>query len=319
MRRDAHLSLSPRRAGCRRAPGVTLIELVVVIALITIISAVAAIAIREPVLSYADTARRAEMTDVADTALRRIGRDIRGALPNSIRVNSGATSYLEFFPVRTGGRYRAEGTGTTPLSFDSPDSAFNIIGTPSADPGQVITVGDILVVRNETSAPADVRSNAYTFNQSGAGFNCTIASGPNCNTAAVTAAPVAAAAPNEFTLAFSSRQFNFDTAAGRGFGSTGNRFYVVTQPVTYVCAPSNALDGNGDAPGTLRRVTGYGITLAQPTPAGGELVASNVSACSISYNANISGYTGLVVLRLSLTRGNETVSLYHELHVNNAP
>jgi MSHA biogenesis protein MshO len=241
-------------------------------------------------------------------------------LPNSVRVISGATSYLEFFPVRTGGRYRAEGTApANPLSFSSSDTAFNIIGAPSADAGQVITAGDILVVRNETSAPADVRSNAYTFNQSGAGFNCTIASGANCNTATVTAAPVAAGVPNEFTLAFSSRQFNFDTAAGRGFGSPGNRFYVVTQPVTYVCAPNNVLDGNGDAPGTLRRVTGYGITLAQPTPAGGELVASNVSACAIGYNANISGYTGLVVLRLSLTRGNETVSLYNEVHVNNAP
>jgi MSHA biogenesis protein MshO len=298
--------------------GVTLIELVVVIALVAIVSAVAAVAIREPVQSYADTARRAEMADVADTALRRIGRDIRSALPNSVRVNSGGTSYLEFFPVRTGGRYRAEGTGA--LSFDSADTSFNIIGAPSADPGQVIVAGDILVVRNETAAITDVRSNAYTFGQSGAGFNCTTASGANCNTAAITVAPVPAGVPNEFTLTFASRQFNFDPAAGRGFGSPGNRFYVVTPPVTYVCAPDNTLNANGDSPGTLRRVTGYGIQLTpQPTPAGGELIASNVSACTISYNANVSGYTGLVVLRLSLTRGNETVSLYHEVHVNNAP
>jgi MSHA biogenesis protein MshO len=300
--------------------GVTLVELVVVIALIAIISAVAAVAVREPMLSYADTARRAEMTDVADTALRRIGRDIRGALPNSVRVIPGATTYLEFFPVRTGGRYRAEGTPPAdPLSFDSADTAFNIIGTPSADPGQTIVVGDILVVRNETAAPADVRSNAYTYGQSGAGFNCTAAAGANCNTSTITAAPVPAGVPNEFTLGFASREFNFDTTAGRGFGSPGNRFYVVTSPVTYVCAPDNTLDANGDAPGTLRRVTGYGISLAQPTPAGGELLASNVSACTISYNANVSGYTGLVVLQLSLTRGNETVSLYHEVHINNAP
>jgi MSHA biogenesis protein MshO len=300
--------------------GVTLIELVVVIALIAIISAVAAVAVREPMLSYADTARRAEMTDVADTALRRIGRDVRGALPNSVRVVSGATSYLEFLPVRTGGRYRAEGTPPAdPLSFDSADTAFNILGAPSADPGQVIVPNsDILVVRNESATGAT--SNAYTFGQTGAGYNCSAPPGDlNCNTALITAAPVASGLPNEFTLAFASRRFNYDAAAGRGFGSPGNRFYVVTPPVSYVCAPDATLDANCDAPGTLRRVTGYAIAFGQPTPAGGELLASNVSACTISYNANVSGYTGLVVMRLALTRGNETVSLYHEVHINNAP
>jgi MSHA biogenesis protein MshO len=305
-----------------RGTGVTIVELVVVIALLAIISAVGALAIRGPLQSYADTTRRAEMTDLADTALRRMGRDLRGALPNSIRVISGATSYLEFFPVRTAGRYRAEGTALfNPLDFNSADTSFNIIGTPSADAGQVIVPNsDILVVRNDTSATTDVRSNAYTYNQSGAGFNCNPPpSDLNCNTSLITAAPAASGAPNEFTLTFGSRRFNFDATAGRGFGSSGNRFYVVTSPVTYVCAPNNLPDANGDSPGTLRRVTGYAVTLAQPTPAGGDLVAGNVSACSISYAANISGYTGLVVLRLSLTRGNETVSLYHEVHVNNAP
>jgi MSHA biogenesis protein MshO len=309
------------RSRLHASAGVTIVELVVVISLLAIISAVAAIALRGPLQAYADTSRRAELTDLADTALRRIGRDLRGALPNSIRVISGATTYVEFFPVRTAGRYRAEASGTMdPLTFNAADTAFNILGTPSAEPGQAIQANDILVVRNDTSAPADVRANAYTYNQSGAGFNCTTPSGANCNTATIQGAPAATADPSEFKLTLSApRQFNFDTTAGRGFGSPGNRFYVVTQPVTYVCAPNNVLDASGNSPGTLTRVTNYGITLAQPTPAGGDLVAGNVSACSISYSANVSGYTGLVVLRLSITRGNETVTLYHEVHVNNAP
>jgi MSHA biogenesis protein MshO len=303
----------------RRARGVTLIELVVVIALIAIISAVAAIAIREPIQSYADTSRRAEMSDVADTALRRIGREVRGALPNSIRVISGATSYLELLPVRAGGRYRAETAGAADgLSFASTgDGAFNILASPSTD----ILANDILVVRNE-SATGTI-SNAYTYNQSGAGFNCTntIVAAPGCNTQKIAATPVAAVVPNEYTLTLGNpRAFNYDAAANRGFGSPGNRFYAITpNAVTYVCAPNATLDASGDSNGTLRRVTGYGIVFTQPQPGGGDLVASNVSQCTFGYASNISGYTGLVVLRLSLTRHFETVSLYHEIHVNNAP
>ena len=48
------------------------------------------------------------------------------------------------------------------------------------------------------------------------------------------------------------------------------------------------------------------------------MLAKNVKECDISYNPNALGYTGLVVLRLALTRGNETVTLYHEVHINNA-
>jgi MSHA biogenesis protein MshO len=295
-----------------RHRGVTLIELVVVIALIAIISAVAAVAVREPLQSYADTSRRAEMSDVADTALRRIGREVRGSLPNSIRVNSGATSYLEFLPVVTGGRYRAESLGAADgLDFSSAgDTSFNILASASTD----IQNGDILVVRNESASGAV--SNAYRH----AVAACAAFDGAGCNTATIAGTPVAAAAPNEYALTFSRRVFNYDATANRGFGSPGNRFYAIKQnAVTYVCAPNAALDANGDSSGTLRRVTGYGIVFGQPTPAGGDLVASNVSQCAFDYSSNVSGYTGVLVLRLSMTRHFEKVSLYHEIHVNNAP
>ncbi len=304
-----------------RPRGFTLIELVTVIALIAIISAVAAIAIREPIQSYADTSRRAEMTDVADTALRRIGREVRGALPNSIRVISGATSYLEFLPVRTGGRYRAETVGAADgLSFASAgDTSFNILASPSTD----IQANDLLVVRNE--AATGTISNAYTYNNNtaGGGFDCRVTVNPSagCNTQRIAATPVNAPVANEYTLTLTNaRSFNYDATANRGFGSPGNRFYaIVPNAVTYVCAPNATLDANGDSNGTLRRVSGYGILFTQPQPAGGDLVASNVSRCTFGYASNVSGYTGLVVLRLSLTRRFETVSLYHEIHVNNAP
>jgi MSHA biogenesis protein MshO len=321
------LRSSPASRARARARGVTLIELVVVVALIAIISAVTAVAVREPVQGYANAARRAELSDVADSALRRVGRDARLVLPNSLRLTTaGSITYVEMLQVRTGGRYRSQGIQGTPaadwLDFTAADTAFNILGTPSAVPGQGIVANDILVVRNESASAT--RSNAYTFNQSGAGFDCTVSTGQNCNSALITGAPAATTLAGEYQLPFQSRLFNCSGCPGtvQGFGSPGNRFYAVSGPLTYVCAPNSALDANGDATGTLTRVSGYTIAFAQPTSfAGGTsyLVARNVSACEVGYDANAFGNNGLIAIRLELTKGNEVVSLYHEVHVNNAP
>src|SRR5437762_10922535 len=54
-----------------RARGVTLIEMVIVIAITAIIAAALSVFISRPVEGYADAARRAELSDIADTALRR--------------------------------------------------------------------------------------------------------------------------------------------------------------------------------------------------------------------------------------------------------
>ncbi len=66
----------------------TLIEMVIVIAITAIIASAVAVFISRPVEGYADAARRAEMTDIADTALRRMTRDLRTALSNSIRTTT---------------------------------------------------------------------------------------------------------------------------------------------------------------------------------------------------------------------------------------
>ena len=71
------------RYSCAR--GFTLLEAVLVIVITGIIAAIVAVFIKLPVDSYLDSARRAELTDVADTAVRRMARDIHLALPNSVR------------------------------------------------------------------------------------------------------------------------------------------------------------------------------------------------------------------------------------------
>jgi MSHA biogenesis protein MshO len=101
------------------------------------------------------------------------------------------------------------------------------------------------------------------------------------------------------------------------------RFDVVDgtqQAVTYACEVVG-IDANGDGTGSLNRYAAYGYNSPQLPPASlgvPALLADRVSACAITYNA-ISQRNGLLEINLSITRNNETVSLYQAIHVNNVP
>jgi MSHA biogenesis protein MshO len=45
----------------------------------------------------------------------------------------------------------------------------------------------------------------------------------------------------------------------------------------------------------------------------------NVSACSFAYVTGVSASNGLVTLRLSITRKGETITLHHQIHIDNVP
>lgn len=265
-----------------RSAGFTLAEMIIVIAITGIISGVVAVFLQKPVQGYFDSLRRAGLTDTADTALRRMARDLRLALPNSVRVSGTA---VEFLQTRTGGRYRADGDGgATPvneLDFTSADSSFDFLGGLSHTP----VAGDLVVVYNLGIAETD----AYT------GSNSAAVTGVSGN-----------------TISISAKQFPFE--------SPGNRFQVVSGPISYVCdgAGTNA---NGTGTGTLRRYWNYAVSPAQAVPPGGSsaLLADKISACSFVYQPGVTARSGLVSIQLQITEANESVSLYHEVHVPNVP
>ena len=88
----------------RRSRGFTLLEAIAVIVITGIIAAVVAVFMQKPVQGYFSSTARLAMADTADTALRRIARDVRLALPNTVRVDASGM-FLEFIPIKTGGRY----------------------------------------------------------------------------------------------------------------------------------------------------------------------------------------------------------------------
>jgi MSHA biogenesis protein MshO len=302
----------------RRARGVTLIELVVVMTLLAIISIVAAIALRDPIQAYLDTNRRTDLADSADTALRRIARDVRIALPNSVRVTGANPVYLELLLTRTGGRYRSQPNAASLgniLDFAAADTAFDTLGPLATNAGQTIVANDMLVVHNLFGAASITTSNAYTFNQ--AAYNCTAATPDhaNCNTARITGTAAGDLA-DEARINFDARRFPL--------ASPGNRFHVVSGPVTYACAPG-PVNAQGNGTGTLTRVSNYTVQLAQPAGAWSgapvsAVLAGNVTACEITYDPLVVAQSrGLVTLRIALTLGNETVNLHHAVHVSNIP
>ncbi len=299
------------------AAGITLIELVVVITIIGVLAVGASIAVRPLIDSYQLSVRRAELTDIADTALRRMARDIRLALPNSLRVaTSGPSTFLELLLTKTGGRYRAKpdaASAGNPLRFDgTDDNAFDTLG-PVSFPGQAIAANDVLVVYNLNSNAALPESNAYTRNAAG----CAALSSPTCNSQPI-ASEGAGALANERRITLSAaRQFPI--------ASPGNRFHVVSGPVTFICQPG-PVNAAGDATGTLLRYSGYPIALAQPTAVGAgttAILASFVEECEIAYDAAPANpaleRNSIVAMRLRLTRGGDSVTLYHETHVSNLP
>lgn len=287
---------------CCRHRGFTLVEVIVVIAIIGILGAIVAVFIRMPVQNYADSVARAEITDEADLALRRMARELRLALPNSIRVNADGSA-IEFLLTKTGGRYLAleDNLATTfpVLDFVSGAKTVTLLGVPSTS----IAAGDYFVVYNLGSgmAPAD----AWGF-----------------STGDRNIARISAITNNVITLAdnpFSSQSVTLP--------SPDRRYQIVTSPVTFSCAPAS------DKFLVLTRYAGYAINASQVNPPTGTTSAApltrRVNSCAglFAYDtsAGSAQRTALVSITLELATRTlpgavaETIRLVDQVHVDNTP
>lgn len=276
-----------------RARGFTLIEMIVVLSILGILMAAVAIFIQRPMAGIIDMTRRAELADTADTALRRMQRDLQRALPNSVRVTSnGATQLIEFLPTISGGRYCAEagttvgGSACAALDFTSAATAFGFIGNlPGFDANQVSEIA----IYNLGIEGAD----AYRGDNTA-----------SCN------------------VDVSNNTINMVGSKAFPYPSPGNRFQLIGKPVSYVCAPATS---GGDGTGTLMRVTGYNKQATQPTApasltnASSHLLASRVAGCAIDYQQAAIDQNGLLTLTLTIQRNNEKVTLTHAIAIHNVP
>lgn len=281
--------------------GFTLVEMVVVMTITGILVAIVAVFISRPMEGLIDSTRRVALADSADTALRRLRRDVQRALPNSVRVatttiSGQSATVIEYLPTISGGRYCAEpgtsvaGAPCTPLDFSAAASSFDVIGPlPGLGATPLFDAADIREVAIYNLGITDADAYRSESTSAFSGFSGA-------------------------TVTMAAKQFPFP--------SPGSRFQLIGGPVSYVC--SGAVAGR-EGVGSLRRVTGYAKQATQPLDpallpnAVSALVATNVSVCTADYAQAVIDQWGLLSISLQLRRSGENVSLNHEIHVNNNP
>jgi len=305
-----------------------MVEMILVITILGIISVVAGGFILPAIKTQDALERRAALVEAAEIAMRRMARDIRISVPNSVRTTSGALGggangfAIELIPTADGGRYCSSGTADCDvsgvLSIGSADTVFDVLGCfrNAAFIAASGTNAYRLVVGNTDSS-------IYTATGASAEIapvgNVTLSIFPGTGGTPTVCGSQSAVATTYNRHRVTLTAHTFPTASPR------QRVFVVEDaaaPVSYVC--------NFTA-GTLTRYVGYRngaaySTGVQPTDPGAAplntvtatLVTDNISDCSsTSLEANVQT-SGVVTIRLVLTSSGETIELLSQVQLDNS-
>ena len=281
-----------------RMSGMTLIELVIVIVLSAIVLSFMSRLIVIPINAFTAQKQRAQLGDAADSAMRFMARDLRSALPNSVRTSvNGSVTALEMLATVDGARYQDNGplsNAGLSLDFTMPDAGFSTtvpfsqITLPYSSSNSYLAIYNIGVPGANAYALANVMTPA--------GTTITITAGATANAQLVTLNPA----------------FQFS------FGSPGKRVYLVSGPLSYLCDTSSGL---------VTRYSGYTVSATQPVSAAALIaagassgvVATNATGCQFTYASGTSQRVGMATLVLQLGSNGQMVQLLQQTHLVNAP
>lgn len=290
----------------QRSRGFTLVELVLVIVLCAVVGVMISTVLSRPLDNFVGQSRRAELVDRGAVALSRMQRDIRLAVPNSVRVSADGLA-LELLAIHSAGRYRPNRAASDRLQFASGTAsdctatgqrcdAFQLLD-PAIDPSGARW----LVMYNvgaESGGVSLAGSNLWSYANPG------VITPTGSVFAALGGAPAGESLIRVSTPLGTSFRF--------AYASPQRRIYLADTVVGFRCVG-----------GELRRYqyTDLQSTLPAAIPAGASsaVLAADVAGCNFAYRRGTGTRAGLASLQLRLSLAGESVELTQQVHIDNAP
>ncbi len=278
-----------KRLSINCVKGFTLVELITVMVITGIISMMVVNMITTPMEAFSDMKRRAELVDIAEITLHKMAREIRRALPNSIRItNSGTVTSIAFLRTVDGGRYASIGSDV--FEANNNINRFNLTKSLSnVNDADVNAATYYLVVYNLGQGGADAYQEDNISQVSGLPLN------------------------PELAITFDNFTFPF--------ASPADRFMVVDTSFAFMCDTNPLVK-------QIKQYSGYEFRIPQggtDVPVDmtqGDLLANNIASCEFKYDPGTATRAGLVTLNISINdtqHQGETVTLLQQIFVENRP
>lgn len=270
-----------------KALGFTLLELIVVIVILGVMSVGIASFITLSTQTYLNVTERDDALSNARFVLERLNRELRDAVPNSVRINdNGVTQCIEFVPILASTTYLDIPVVPEPASASFTAIPFyDINGNPYVCNG----CADQVIVYPVSNS--DVYNNHN--DSSGKVFNV-----GNFSSAAI----------NQWTLPIQNGAVTFDEE------SPTERLYIANQQISY-CVSNGQIDRYSNIIGG-----------AQTIPAAGNPVIMAENLAPIDFNqapftilpATLTR-NAIVQVNLHFTRDGEDYVFNNDIHINNVP
>ncbi len=305
--------------------GFTLVELVITMVLMGIVAAMLTTALAGPIRGFIDQLRRIDLTSRADIALRQMSRDVRQAVPNTLRAcdlngdgiadaaAGASTTCIEFLHALHAARYLPNRSSAVTLQIAPGNDANCLPQNAGNDCDRIefaatgLNLGSTrwLVAHNYGALAAD---------------NATPVAGRNVYAAATSADGDHVITPTGSTFIFSAVAADATLPArsavdvappGGSFlfarGSSARRLYFADNLVRYTCSG-----------GQLLRQTSH--LILPGAIAGGEVLAAGVTQCSFNLNPlAVAASANLLTMSIEIMRGSESINLLHEVFIENQP
>lgn len=262
--------------------GFTIIEIIAVIVVLGIVSVGISNFLGLGANVYVDAVGRERVVNQTRFMMERLTRELREALPNSVRVNTtGTINCLEFVPIQASSTY------------------MNIPVAPEA------ATNSIAVVQHAVSSISANKIAVYPLTSSDV-YGTTPTSATTGNVFSLNTVPSTGTTTQTITLTNSVR-FDADSPTGR--------YYLVNNAIAYCVDTSNGEVKRyaGYWPASSQTSPPSGVT--------GVLMAEGVNAGTTPFNYSSATLVTNAVVKMTfeMVRDDEQIDFHHEVHLINVP